>query len=63
MTVALKARQSHDAREAIEMFSAWTSMSPAEREEFIRRVREEVPGAVKLADAFERLHRKSLAAA
>lgn len=63
MTVALKAKPAHDNREDCEWFDNWLSMSPAEREAAIKRMRDEVPGAVELVDAFERHHRKLLARA
>ncbi|WP_425909048.1 hypothetical protein [Nitrobacter sp. TKz-YC02] len=63
MTVALKARPAHDYREDYEWFDNWMSMTPAERETAIKRMRELAPGAVELVDAFERHHRKLLARA
>lgn len=49
--------------EFLEMLDRWMALDPDERASFIQQIRDEVPGAVELADAFERHHRSLLARA
>ena len=48
---------------AVEMLDRWTALNMVEKEQLIRQIRDEVPGAEAIASALERHYRSLLARA